>query len=403
MRRLALLPVLGLLVAPPALSAATSRCDTLATRLADVEAGGDAMRALILARRYARRCVRLNQIQALGSHNSYHIQARPVLFDALVNFLPELVSLEYTHIPLEQQFAMQGIRQIELDVFADPAGSLYADRPILALFGEDPAGPPELLEPGMKVLHVQDIDFETTCTTLVGCLRVVKRWSDGQRGHLPIMILIEAKDDVIPDPLNLGFVTPIPIGPAELDTIDAEIRSVFPKRRLITPDTVRRRAATLEEAILTEGWPTLGKARGKVLFALDNGGRVRDDYLAGRPNLEGRVMFASGDPGQAHAAFVKENDPLSDPARIPNLVAGGYVVRTRADADTVQARTGDVTQRDAALASAAQWVSTDYPMPRPGLDFGTGYQVSIPDGAPARCNALVAPPGCRNAALEQLR
>jgi len=403
MHRLAVVPLLTLLLAPATVPAATSRCDGLAIRLAGVEAEGNSVRALNLARRYARRCVRLNQIQALGSHNSYHIQARPVLFDALVNFLPELVSLEYTHIPLEQQFDTQGIRQIELDVFADPMGGLFANRPILALFDEDPAGPPELLEPGMKVLHVQDIDFETTCTTLVGCLRVVKRWSDGQRGHLPIMILIEAKDDIIPDPLNLGFVTPIPIGPDALDTIDAEIRSVFPERRLITPDKVRGRAATLEEAILTQGWPTLDKSKGKFLFALDNENHVRSDYLAGRPNLEGRVMFASGSPGQAHAAFVKENDPLGDPNRIPNLVAGGYVVRTRADADTVQARSGNVTQRDAALASAAQWVSTDYPTPRPGPDFGTGYEVSIPDGAPARCNPLIAPPGCRAAALERLR
>ena len=401
MRPLALLSFASLLLASPATPAAVSRCDSLATRLADVEAQGNATRALNLARRYARRCVRLNQIQALGTHNSYHIQARPALFDGLVAFLPELISLEYTHLPLAEQFDTQGIRQIELDVFADPAGGLYAYRPILGLFGDDPAGPPELLEPGLKVLHVQDIDFETTCTTLVGCLRVVKAWSDSQRGHLPIMILIEAKDDVIPDPLDLGFVTPIPIGSTELDTIDAEIRSVFPERRLITPDQVRGKASTLEEAILTEGWPTLGKAKGKVLFALDNGGRVRDDYLAGRPNLEDRVMFASSDPGQPHAAFVKENDPLGDPARIPALVAGGYVVRTRADADTVQARTGDTTQRDAALASAAQWVSTDYPVP--DADFGTGYQVTIPDGAPARCNPLVAPPGCRAAALERLR
>jgi hypothetical protein len=216
------------------------------------------------------------------------------------------------------------------------------------------------------------------------------------------MTLIEAKDDVIPDPLGLGFVTPLQIGPADLDTIDEEIRSVFPERRLITPDKVRGKAASLEEAILTRGWPTLEKAKGKVLFALDNGGRVRDDYLAGRPSLEGRVMFASGSPGEAHAAFVKENDPLADPARIPNLITGGYVVRTRADGDTVQARSGDVTQRDAALASAAQWVSTDYPVPRPGPDFGTGYEVAIPDGAPARCNPLIAPPGCRAGALERL-
>ena len=43
----------------------------------------------------------------------------------------------------------------------------------------------------------------------------------------------------------------------------------------------------------------------------------------------------------------------------------------------------------AALASGAQWVSTDYPVPNPA--FGTGYQVMIPGGMPARCNPISAP------------
>jgi len=76
---------------------------------------------------------------------------------------------------------------------------------------------------------------------------------------------------------------------------------------------------------------------------------------------------------------VKENDPLVDPARISSRVEAGYIVRTRADADTVQARTGETAQREAALESGAQYVSTDYPVPDP--DFGTGYFVAIPDGA----------------------
>jgi hypothetical protein len=69
-----------------------------------------------------------------------------------------------------------------------------------------------------------------------------------------------------------------------------------------------------------------------------------------------------------------------------------------ADADTLEARFGMTTRRDAALASGAQFVSTDYPVPNP--DFGTGYFVEIPDGAPARCNPVNAPAGCRNGALE---
>jgi hypothetical protein len=97
---------------------------------------------------------------------------------------------------------------------------------------------------------------------------------------------------------------------------------------------------------------------------------------------------------------MKRNDPLGSLEEIRDLVSRGYIVRTRSDADTVEARFGLTARRDAALASGAQFVSSDYPEPDP--DFGTGYFVEIPDGEPARCNPQNAPPGCREAALEDL-
>ncbi len=343
--------------------------------------------------------LRLNQVQVLGSHNSYHIQPREPLFSLLRAFSEPLAqSFEYTHLPLTEQFTTQGIRQIELDVFADPEGGLYANRAgQRAATGDGASGIPELDEPGFKVLHVQDIDFETTCYTFVQCLQEVRAWSRANPGHVPILILVEAKDEAIPDP-GLGFVTPLPIGPAELDALDAEIRSVFAPDEMITPDDVRGDRETLEQAVLEDGWPTLGEARGRVLFALDNGGEKRDAYIAGHPSLRGRVLFTSSLPGEPEAGFVKLNDPIADGELIRDLVARGFIVRTRADADTVQARTGDTRQRDAALASGAQFVSTDYPVPDP--DFGTGYFVAIPGGMPARCNPVNAPPECTSLDVE---
>jgi hypothetical protein len=97
-------------------------------------------------------------------------------------------------------------------------------------------------------------------------------------------------------------------------------------------------------------------------------------------------MFTSSPASAPEAAFAKLNDPIDDFDRIQELVRQGFIVRTRADADTVQARTGDLTQRDAALASGAQFVSTDYPAPNP--DFGTDYKVEIPGGMPAGCNPI---------------
>lgn len=331
---------------------------------------------------------RLNNLQYLGTHNSYHIAPRDELFTVLLSFIADVApTLAYTHVPLTEQFRSQGIRQIELDIFHDPEGGLYAERKERILFDEDPAsGIPALDEPGLKVLHVQEIDYETTCYTFVACLQEVKAWSDANAGHLPIMVLVEAKDEEIPDPVNLGFTVPLPFDKEALDTIDAEIRSVFPDEQLILPDDVRGDAVTLELAILEQGWPSLSEARGRIIFALDNGGEKRDTYIEGHTSLEGRVMFTDSPPGTPEAAFMKRNDPLSEPGRIEELVAQGYLVRTRADADTQQARDNDPARREAALASGAHYISTDYPVPNPEF---SSYRVAIPGDGIARCNPVL--------------
>ena len=353
-------------------------------------------------------CMRLNHVQVLGTHNSYHKEPRPALLALISSIDPAAAaSFEYTHRPLDEQFGPLGIRQVELDVFADPDGGLFAVPlgPILVQGFPDPIKP-ELEAPGFKVLHIPDIDFETTCLTFVTCLQTIKAWSDANPGHLPLMVLVEANDDPLvlpPGVLPPGVpppAVPVLFGARELDGIDAEIRSVFSDDQLITPDDVRGGRATLEQAVLKDGWPTLNESRGRLLFALDNTDAKRDLYIAGHPSLEGRVMFTSSPPGSPESAFVKVNEPLGNEAFIRELVGAGYIVRTRADADTFEARFGLTARRDAALASGAQFVSTDYPEPDP--DFGTGYFVAIAGGTNARCNPVLSPPGCDSSALEVL-
>ena len=131
------------------------------------------------------------------------------------------------------------------------------------------------------------------------------------------------------------------------------------------------------------------------MFALDNGGTIRDRYTQGHPALAGRVMFTDSPPGTPEAAFAKRNDP-SDLVALQELVRLGYMVRTRADADTEQSRTGDTTRRDTALESGAHFVSTDYPVPDPRF---TDYQVTIPGGYIARCNPVSATTQCSSEEL----
>src|SRR5690606_1256748 len=148
----------------------------------------------------------------------------------------------------------------------------------------------------------------------------------------------------------------------------------------------------------TTGWPTVDESRGKVMFMMDNGGGYRTDYLEGHPTLEDRVLFTNANPGDDDAAFIKRNDPFD--ASIPGLVEAGYVVRTRSDGDTVEARANNTGPRDAALASGAQWVSTDYPVPGMAVGFTSPYVAQIPGGTVARCNPVNGPSGCTNLAIE---
>ncbi len=351
-------------------------------------------------------CVRLNELQVLGTHNSYKLLPPSFVLGLISAVDPaQGEALAYEHRPIPEQLEQLGIRQLELDVFADPDGGRYA-RPLggLLTLNVPEGGLPDLLDPGFKVLHVQDVDYETTCPTLVSCLEQVRDFSVTNPVHVPIAVLIETKTapvpvdvDELPFQLLQDFTVPLPITTELLDELDAEIRSVFDDEHLIVPDDVRGTYDTLEQAVLDGGWPTLGEARGRVLFLLDQPSDA-ERYRQGRPNLEGRVMFTPSAPGQPDAAFVKVNEPIGNVEQIRALVEAGYVVRTRADVPTADARTNDTTRREAALSSGAQWVSTDYP--EPSTVFDSVYRVELPGGGPARCNPVNAPPACRDAALE---
>ncbi|HEX6569105.1 MAG TPA: phosphatidylinositol-specific phospholipase C1-like protein [Acidimicrobiales bacterium] len=339
--------------------------------------------------------VRLNEIQVLASHNSYHVEPEPRLLAALKESLGASANgFEYTHRPLAEELDA-GVRQIELDVFADPDGGLYAAPKLVPLLGLAPVDR-ALERPGLKVLHVQEVDYRSTCPTLVACLTQVREWSDANPRHLPITIQVEAKDGAIPDP-GFGFVVPLPWTAATFGELEAEIASVFPPDRVLTPAEVRGRFATLTQAVQAQRWTRLDRVRVQVMFMLDDTGAKRDAYRARVPDLADRTVFVDVPASDPDAAVMVVNDPVGSADRIRSLVEAGFIVRTRADADTVQARTGDTTQRDAALASGAQYVSTDYVWPDDR--FGTGYAVDLPGDTAARCNPVSAPRQCDRADL----
>jgi hypothetical protein len=334
----------------------------------------------------------MNQIQVIGTHNSYHAGLTPGVAKLLKARKPEAFDdLDYQHAPLTVQLD-HGIRQVELDVYGDARGGRFA-HPFGAALAPgglkafDPQG--VMSRPGFKVMHVQDIDYVSNCQPFIACLTEIRAWSRAHPTHVPIYILVETKTQA-PIPAVPGMASPEPWTASALDALDAEIRSVFPANEMITPDDVRGVRRSLRDAVTHGGWPTLSAARGKVVFLLDQTD-VTATYLAGHPSLAGQVAFTNADPAAPDAAFVEENDgPMG---KITALVKRGFLVRTRADADTKEGRTGDTRHRDAVLASGAQLVSTDYPAFEPSR--WTGYKVALPGGAAARCDPVNAPKGCR--------
>lgn len=344
--------------------------------------------------------VRVNQIQVIGSHNSYHAGFAPSERKYLeMNSPKTLRGLDYKHAPLADQLS-SGIRQIEIDIFADPKGGLFAHPQIVQTVAKaglpaDPDFDPkhEMDKPGFKVMHVQGLDERATCHTFVICLTTVRDWSKKHPQHLPIFILVETKEgrprELPTAPLAEPFTS------ALFDAMDAEIRSVFKPGEMITPDEVRGNAATLVEAVGAGNWPTLAKARGRVIFLMDqkHAGPI---YAEGHPSLKGRILFTNAVAGAPDAAFVEQNDGTK--AEIDSLVKEGYLVRTRTDEGTEQARTNDTTRRDHALSTGAQMISTDYPTSEPSS--WTGFSVGLPGGLVARCNPINKPAGCVDALLE---
>ena len=163
--------------------------------------------------------LRLNEIQLKGTHNSYH--RRPAL--------PLSREHDYEHPPLDEQLELHNVRVFELDV--------HLDR-----------------EEGFRVYHLPVIDARSTCRRLVDCLGQMKTWSDHHPHHVPLFVWIEPKDDV-----DVGRRID------DFDRLEAEILSVWPRERLITPDLVRRGSESLQNVAncfsTLRKWP-LGKRFG---------------------------------------------------------------------------------------------------------------------------------------------
>ena len=80
--------------------------------------------------------LRVNHLQAVGTHNSYHVAPDPYLID----------EWDFTMPSLTDQLQLHGVRQFELDVHLEGDGSN-----------------------GFRVYHAPVVDDGTSCERLVDC------------------------------------------------------------------------------------------------------------------------------------------------------------------------------------------------------------------------------------------
>ena len=287
------------------------------------------------------------------------------------------IELDYHHLPLPQQFNHFQIRSIELDLWNDPEGGLFANRLGNALVGEPiESGIPVLDQPGIKIMHFMHFDYMTNYLTFKQALEATYLWSENHPDHYPFFIQLELKDEDIP-PSLLEFVHPFT--EATRITVVNEILDVIPEEKLITPVELRSHA-TLYESIQANGWPTLAECRGKLFFITLNGNGIGDVVFGSNGNLS----------NNAEHIFKILDDPIDEYNDIQQAVASGLFVRVRADVGSHEARTGETERREMAFASGAQIITTDFYKPDPRHlicpQNWSDYNVQWPGGNTARSN-----------------
>lgn len=303
--------------------------------------------------------LRLQHVQALGTHNSTHLRDDPIVHP----------SHDYAHAPLDVQLEEQGVRQFELDLHLH-----------------------ESL--GWQVFHLPAVDDETTCLQLADCLGLLKAWSDRNPWHLPLVIWFEPKDE------DLDAAIPeLELFLDRHDELEQAVLDVIPAELIVTPDELRGDHPDLPSALAAAGgWPTLGQLRGRFIFSMLDSDAHRAAYLEGHPALEGRLMFVDADaPADPFAAIFKINDAVRDAAEVQAALAAGMMVTSNIDgAGSTDAEAQ--ASLEGSLAAGAHHLSTDYPAPVPER----GYHAQIPGGTPARCHPTLAPAGCTAAEVEDL-
>lgn len=276
--------------------------------------------------------IKLNDIQMLASHNSYKKKGSDLghLFVGLGDSFDEARAMQYGYQKLTRQLEL-GIRSFEFDL--------------------------RLRKTNFMLTHVPLVDNSSVAPRFDLALEELNLYSEHHPDHLPIIILMEIKDDwmILDHALN-------EIDDEALLKLDTLIKDKLGDK-LFQPNNMLQEDETLYETILNTGWPSVASLRGKFIFVL-HPGSFTTRYAELDPSLETQSMFIGTYYEQSevsYASFVVHNDPNMD--TIQSMVQRNLIVRTRIDSNL----SFDLTRYEQAIASGAQILTSDFTVGRKDL------------------------------------
>ena len=301
--------------------------------------------------------VKFNEVSFIGTHNSYQLAATKEyarVFQAIDTATFGLISADRANFsmePLTSQLEV-GIRSFELDIQTVVENG----------------------KTGFTVSHIPFLDEPSNCYRLESALEEIKLWSDANPKHLPITLMIEPKEYLLPLRNMRGFTADYA---AELDTL---LREVFGET-LLTPADMMGTHSSLKEMREQDDWLPLGDTMGEILVLLHDTS-ITHSYVMRDESIKTQAMFpmlSYGERDRSYASFILDNDPSDALSHKSELIDRCHlIVRTRADSFTNR----DEKTAQAAIQSGAQILSTDYPPKTDGASsevfaFDGGYLVKL--------------------------
>lgn len=269
--------------------------------------------------------IKLNDIQMLASHNSYKGMSTALgrFFVGLGDSFDEARALRYAYKNITDQLNL-GVRSMEFDV--------------------------RKRKSSFVLTHVPLVDNSSVAPDFAMALEEIALYSEYNPNHLPIIILMEIKEDWM-------------VLDHALQVIDSdvliELNELIENKLgdyLFSPSDMIEEGLSLKETIQTTGWPSVKSLLGKVIFVLHPHNQ-NEAYEALDPTLKTQPMFIGSyadDLDHDYASFVIHNDV--DVSSIQDLVNQNFIVRTRIDESLIfdQDRLMD------AISSGAQILSSDF-------------------------------------------